>query len=76
MEEKENMKTNALKLQIGDYVYLQCQPTGAGRKFKPIFEDVVHFPMVFLSAPELLNVRPTFCVVVHTPLDSDVQMPA
>jgi hypothetical protein len=33
MEEKENMKTNELKLQIGDYVYLQCQPTGAGRKF-------------------------------------------
>jgi hypothetical protein len=28
MEEKENMKTNELKLQIGDYVYLQCQPTG------------------------------------------------
>jgi hypothetical protein len=38
MEEKENMKTNELKLQIGDYVYLQCQPTCAGRKFKPIFE--------------------------------------
>jgi hypothetical protein len=38
--------------------------------------NVVHLPMVFLSAPELLNVRPTFCVVVHTPIGSDVQLPA
>lgn len=38
MEEKENVNTNELKLQVGDYVYLQREPTGAGRKFQPIFE--------------------------------------
>ncbi|CAC5391981.1 unnamed protein product [Mytilus coruscus] len=40
MEEKENLKTNTsnLKLSIGDYVYLQREPTGVRRKFQPIFD--------------------------------------
>ncbi|CAG2246046.1 unnamed protein product [Mytilus edulis] len=47
MEEKENLKTNNLKLSIGDYVYLQREPTGVGRKFQPIFDG----PYVVINIP-------------------------
>ncbi|VDI41409.1 Hypothetical predicted protein [Mytilus galloprovincialis] len=47
MEEKENLKTNNLKLSIGDYVYLQREPTGVGIKFQPIFDG----PYVVINIP-------------------------
>ena len=57
MEEKENMKTNELKLQIGDYVYLQCQPTGAGRnlsRFLKVHLRLITSSVRILSSSEIL----------------------
>ncbi|CAC5370267.1 unnamed protein product [Mytilus coruscus] len=43
----QNLKTNNLRLTIGDYVYLQREPTGVGRKFQPIFDS----PYVVINIP-------------------------
>ena len=34
MENRENEKVNEIKLSVGEYVYLQKEPVGQGRKFK------------------------------------------
>jgi len=59
MDGKENLKTNELKLQIGDYVYLQ-------RKFKPIFEGPFALNNILSSPIVMKRHRNIFgCVVVH-----------
>lgn len=47
MEEEGNLKANELKLQIGDYLYLQ-------RKFKPIFKHPFALNNI-LSAPIVMK---------------------
>ena len=57
MEEKENMKTNELKLQIGDYVYLQCQPTDAVEnlsRFLKVHLRLITSSVRILSSSEIL----------------------
>ncbi|CAC5398378.1 unnamed protein product [Mytilus coruscus] len=47
MEKATNAKTNELELSVGDYVYLQIEQQGQGRKFKQTYDG----PFVFTNIP-------------------------
>ncbi|CAC5411039.1 unnamed protein product [Mytilus coruscus] len=47
MEKATNAKTNELELSVGDYVYLQIEQQGQGKKFKPTYDG----PFVITNIP-------------------------
>ncbi|VDI12320.1 Hypothetical predicted protein [Mytilus galloprovincialis] len=47
MEKATNAKTNELELSVGDYVYLQIEQQGQGRKFKQTYDG----PFVVTNIP-------------------------
>lgn len=55
MKERENKKTNPLRLNVGDFVYMLKEPTGQGRKLQPKYSGpfVVHK----IDSPHIVTLR-------------------